>query len=239
MPSTEVRTQADIQNLPMRRYADLAAGGFPRVSWGSIFAGSVVGLVFQIWLAFLGVAIGASSIDPLQEANPMSKLGAGSAVWLALSVVLSSYIGGWIAGKLSGAGRRLEAVLHGAASWAVSNIATFLLLGTVFGAVISGVTGATKGIFSAAGKAADQAPGVVDQAIDTAQQKADDLMRQGQQQVQSGQAETQARQAGDTAAKAVAGTGWGLVGLMFLGLVSGLGGAAASAPKSTAYSRPI
>ena len=73
MANTEVRTQADIQNLPLRRSDDWA-GVFSRISWGSVLAGSITGLIVQVWLSMLGVAVGASAIDPLQEANPAAGL---------------------------------------------------------------------------------------------------------------------------------------------------------------------
>jgi hypothetical protein len=223
MTPTEVRTQSDIRDLPLRRYEDRNGLAQPSrlISWGAVFAGAAVGLVLQMWLTMLGVAIGASTIDPLREADPMEGLGVGSAVWLALSLIISSYVGGWVTGRLAGMADRVEAGLHGAASWAVVNLAAFLLVGTVLGGTMSGLTRITG-----------QASNIVGSAVtgrgDDLRAQAGDLLRDAQNQTASA---ANARQAGDRAAKAVSGTGWGVVILMFLGLCAGVAGAATTAPN--------
>ncbi|WAH64532.1 hypothetical protein [Xanthomonas hortorum] len=42
----------------------------PRMSWGAVLAGCTFALVTYLTLSVLGTAIGASTIDPLREANP-------------------------------------------------------------------------------------------------------------------------------------------------------------------------
>jgi hypothetical protein len=238
MALTEVRTQPSISNIPLRRYEDRAGiMSFSRISWASVFAGSVIGLTLQLWLSMLGVAVGASTVDPLREAAPLAGMGVGSAVWLGVSIIISSFIGGWVAGRFAGTGGRGDAAVHGAASWAVSNIAAFLLVGTVLGGMVSGIAGTTKTVAETAGRAAtgtaQQNPGVVDQAMDAAR----NAINRGQQAVQSGQADNTVRQVGDKAASAVAKTGWGIVTLMFLGLLSGLFGASAARPMNSSLNR--
>jgi hypothetical protein len=235
MPTaTEVKTQGDIQNLPMRRFNDGSGNAVnaPRISWGAIFAGSAVGLVVQVWLTFLGVAIGASAINPMESTPSATTMGASSAIWLAISILISSYVGGWVAGRASGVARRGLAAMHGATSWAVSTMVAFMLVGTAFGAVISGVSGMAKGALSIAGNGAaataNQNPGAIGQAVDAARQGAANALDQAQNAIQSGQA----AQAGETAAKAVARSSWGAVVLLLLGLLAGVRGAAMAAPRT-------
>lgn len=239
MASTEIRTPSDIQGLPVRRYEDMAvAAGVSRISWGSVFAGSAIGLVLQLWLSMLGVAIGASTIDPLQESNPLSGMAAGSIAWLGISILISSYVGGWVAGRYSAAIRRGESAVHGAAAWAVCNIAAFLLVGTVFGNILSGAAGLTRSAMSAAGSTAaavgGEAPVAAGTALNQAGQALSDRVNQA---IESGQAEGQAREAGDAAAKTTAATSWGIVTLMLLGLCSGLFGAYRAKPVNPAFGR--
>jgi hypothetical protein len=135
----------DIRRLPTRRNEDAVTLSVRRISWPAALAGTAIGLVLQLWLSMLGVAIGVSAIDPLKEAVPMMWVGPGSLIWQACSIVVSSFIGGWISGRLAGIPKRLEAMLHGAISWACANILTFAVisgvLGTPIGMTVSGTTG--------------------------------------------------------------------------------------------------
>lgn len=69
---------------------------------GAVFAGIVVTLALQLILGILGLAIGANSINPLQEQNPASGLGTGTVIWFAISTLLALFSGGWVAGRLAG-----------------------------------------------------------------------------------------------------------------------------------------
>jgi hypothetical protein len=234
--STYVRTRDDISSLPLRRYGDAVTPVMVRrISWGAVLAGVAVGMITQLWLSMLGVAIGASTIDPLKEANPLSGIGVGSAIWLGISLLISSFIGGWVAGRLAGIPRRLESALHGAVSWACATIASFLLIGTVFGSVVMGAGKLAGGAANVAGQAAANNPTLQQNAggiVDQARRGADNLINRGQNAVQSGQAQQQAREVGDKAAKAVSGSSWALVAAMLLGLLAGVGGAAVATPSN-------
>src|SRR6185437_16931187 len=54
-----------------------------RLSWGAIFAGVFMTLVTAIMLSLLGIGVGAGSIEPLKEQQPLSGLGIGTLIWLA------------------------------------------------------------------------------------------------------------------------------------------------------------
>lgn len=247
MMATEVQSMPDIQQRPLPRYGEATLmSRYNPTSWASIFAGSLFGMMFQVWMAMLGVAIGASTVDPLKEANPFHGLGVGSGIWLGISIVIAAFLGGWVTGRLAGWRSRLESGVHGAVAWAVSNFVNFVLVGLIVGSMASGAAKVAGGVARGAGQAATAAgqtagtieanqPGAVQDQISGVINDVRDRAQTGLQQtrdaVQSGQAEQQARQVGDQTAKAVAGTSFGVVILMFLGLLAGVGGAVVGAPR--------
>lgn len=119
-----------------------------KVSWGAVFAAVVVVLATQLFFAALGLSFGAGAVDPLQEQNPFSGLGVGAAFWVTVTSLLSLFAGGWVAGRLSGAARKMEAGIHGLLGWAVATLATFYLLTTAVGSVVRGTTGVVGRVFS-------------------------------------------------------------------------------------------
>jgi len=109
-----------------------------RVSWGAVFAGVTVALVTQLLLGVLGLAIGASTIDPLREADPVAGLGNGAGIWFAVTGLVSLFAGGWTAGHLAGIPRVTDSSLHGVLTWGLTTLLTFYLLTTSVGALIGG-----------------------------------------------------------------------------------------------------
>jgi hypothetical protein len=140
--------------------APIAAVAPRRVSWGAILTGVVVALAIQTLLAMLGVGIGLSSIEPTQVGdNPSaSGLGIGAAIWWALSGILASLAGGWVAARLAGVPSRQIGLLHGLAVWAVATLVVLYLLSSTATAILGGafnVVGSTlSGVGGAAGNAA-------------------------------------------------------------------------------------
>jgi len=86
-----------------------------RVSWGAILAGAAIALACYIALSLLFAAIGVS----LTETNVRSDaLGWGVLVAMILSMVVSLFLGGWVASQLTAGENRQEAVLYGLLTWA-------------------------------------------------------------------------------------------------------------------------
>ncbi len=80
-----------------------------RISWSAILAGVVLAMVVSLLLNLLGTAIGSASIDPMQEADPLSGIGTGAGIWVVVSSVISLFVGGWAAGRLA----QREGAFHG------------------------------------------------------------------------------------------------------------------------------
>ena len=115
-----------------------------RISWPAILGGVVVALAVQLLLSLLGLAIGASTIDPLKEQNPMAGLATGTGIWFALTMIISLYAGGWVAGRLAGMNRRLESSLHGILTWAFTALIAFYFVNAMLSSAISGMAGIVK-----------------------------------------------------------------------------------------------
>lgn len=129
-----------------------AVPALKRISWGAVFAGAMLALVIQLTLGLLGLGIGLSSVDPLEEQNPMSGFGTGAAIWWGLSTLVALFLGGMVASRLAGLPRRTDGLLHGLVTWSVVTLLTFYLLSTAVGRIISGATGVAGRVLSVAGQ---------------------------------------------------------------------------------------
>ena len=122
------------------------------VSWGAIFAGVAMTLVIQLTLSLLGLGIGLSTIEPLSETRPLEGIGIGSVIWWGVSMLISLFIGGWVAARLAGISKPTHGVLHGLITWSVVTLLTFFILTTVVGRVIGGVGNVIGRTMSLAGQ---------------------------------------------------------------------------------------
>lgn len=128
-----------------------------RISWSAIFAGVALAMVVSLLLNLLGTAIGAATVDPLQEGNPLSGLGKGAAIWLVLSGIISLAVGGWVAGRLA----QREGALHGLLVWATTSLVTlYFVSSAITGVVSGGVSLAGSGLSAAGSGIAQLAPRV-------------------------------------------------------------------------------
>lgn len=128
-----------------------------RISWGAIFAGLSVAIVTQLAFSLLGVGIGASTIDPLKEQNPVQGLGIGSAIWILLSGLISLFCGAWVAGRLAYGSQKSEGSLHGIVMWSMATLVTVMLLATTASAIIGGMGSLINGGFGLGQQASQNA----------------------------------------------------------------------------------
>lgn len=222
-------------------------GAIRRISWGAVIAGTVIALVVQLMLSLLGIGIGATQVDPGGAAGQAvpEGLGIGAAIWWILSVLISLFIGGWVAGYLAGMPERADGLMHGLVTWGLATIVSLWLLTTTVGAVATGAWNVIEGGLSAmdgqqtavsqpgAQPGAQQQPGVAEQL----QQQAQDVMAEGQQPGQQ-----QGEQTAEQAADAVAQAGiWAFVAMLLGALAAGFGGLAGApqdAPRTHREEEP-
>ncbi|WP_439599229.1 hypothetical protein [Falsiroseomonas sp.] len=130
-----------------------------RVSWGAILAGGLVAVTVGAMLNILGVAVGASTIDPMVagETPAASTFGIAGAVWLLVANLLALACGGYVAARLSGTSDDTDGVLHGLSVWAIAFLVSALLLGNLASGAARGVGAMVQGAASTATSAAAQA----------------------------------------------------------------------------------
>lgn len=139
-----------------------------RVSLQAVVAGAVVAIAVGVMLNVLGVAVGATTIDPLMpgETPDAGTITVVAGIWLLVASLIGLGLGGYTAARLSGNVDKEDSSLHGLAVWG---------LAFLFGAVVAGgyATGAARTAVEGAGSAIGgvaqgigSAAGGVGQAID-------------------------------------------------------------------------
>ena len=133
-----------------------------RVSWAAVLAGVVAALVTHLILNLLGIGIGAATLDPGTGENPeVRTFSIGAAIWWTVSGIIASFVGGYVAGRLSGQPKESTTAWHGLTAWAVTTLVIFYLLtstvGTVIGGAFNTLSGAVGGIGRTAGAAVQTA----------------------------------------------------------------------------------
>ncbi len=189
-----------------------AAVSPPLVSWGAVFGGVLVVLTVQLLFSTLGLGLGAAAIDPYDRQNPTKGVPTGALVWFLVSGLIALFVGGWVAGRLSGGTVDQSSVgwLHGLLVWSLSTVTTIALIATPIGALIGGMVHmVTEGASLVARGAAAVIPGtagaIKDLAAETLPQfnfdgvkkEARKLLRENSEQLK--QAGDQAKQAGQNA----------------------------------------
>jgi hypothetical protein len=89
-----------------------------RVSWGGIFGGVLVAVGTLLLLAALGVAIGITAVDP--QSMQLGKIGMSAALWTAVSMLLSLFLGGMVSSRLGATFDRTTSFFEGFLVWVVS-----------------------------------------------------------------------------------------------------------------------
>lgn len=116
------------------------------VSWGAIIAGAAAAAALSLIMLILGVGLGLSSISPwAQSGVSAGTFGISTIIWISLTQLLASGLGGYLAGRLRTKWTAVQAdevyfrdTAHGFLAWAVATLATATLLTSVIGAIIGG-----------------------------------------------------------------------------------------------------
>lgn len=119
-----------------------------RISWGAIFAGTLTAIVVAFLLNVLGLGIGLTTIDPMTEANPLHGLGTGTIVWWGISNLAALFMGGMVAGRMSGLPSNSDGGLHGFLAWGLYLILSLYLVTSTVGGIFNGMASAASSIFS-------------------------------------------------------------------------------------------
>lgn len=145
------------------------------ISWGAVFAGAVSFVAVFIVLSLITSALGFGFLNP-SGPEPLAGVGTATAIAVIITLLVSFFVGGAVAGFAS----RRTGKLHGFLAWALSIV---LLVTVVMGAIssiFSAATSALGSIASGAGQvvstAGSAAGSTVSAGIDQAyKQIADEL----------------------------------------------------------------
>jgi hypothetical protein len=196
-----------------------------RISWPAVFAGLIVAVLAQLALTLLGVAIGMSTVDAVNHDTPGTGLAIGSGIWSAVSIIISLFAGGWVAGRLAKDKHTSESVIHGILVAGLLFILTFYLLSNAIGGIVSGAGNVVGKAVSSAAPSLKQAAQERYQPGSQAgiqQLSADSAKLSNQVAANKDEVEQKARQVADDAASAA-----GKAALYsFLGVLLGAGAAA-------------
>jgi hypothetical protein len=196
------------------------------IRWGAVFGGIASGTASYLLLTLLGVAIGLTAIDPT-AAEPVGRVPLASGIWSGLSLLISAFIGGYVAGRMSGLSRSGDGMLHGFVSWAATTLLYLFLAMSALGALLGGtfrVVGEVAQIGAqAAGGTQNVGELIAGGAADVNPQVLRDIQQAmaagNQEQAVNQQGAVSGREAAAQATEALTGATWWL----FIGLALSLG----------------
>ncbi len=143
------------------RNLDLEAGF--NLSWGAVIAGTVTFFAVFMLFSLITTAIGLGTFDPT-DAQAMSGVGTGMAIWTVISILVSLFAGGFVAGLAA----RKTGMLHGFLTWGLSTILVFVLLTSAASSAMGAIGNAIGSITGAVGSAVQSAAGTAGDAADGA-----------------------------------------------------------------------
>jgi hypothetical protein len=137
------------------------------VSWAAIAAGAAAAASLSLILLILGVGLGLSSVSPwARDGVSAATFGVSTILWLTLTQLLASAMGGYLAGRLRTKWTEVHTdevffrdTAHGFLAWAVASLATAALLSSVIGSIVSDGVQAGASMVGGAASTASNAVG--------------------------------------------------------------------------------
>jgi hypothetical protein len=128
------------------------------VQWAAVFAGAAAAAALSLILLILGLGLGLSSVSPWAQSGVSAmSFGISTIVWLGLTQVLASGMGGYLAGRLRTRwiGVATDEVYfrdtaHGFLAWAVASLLTASLLTSSIASIVGSGASATASIAAGA-----------------------------------------------------------------------------------------
>ena len=157
LSSSLAQYQTGHTNAPVTNETD-ASG----VSWPAVIGGAVVTAALSLSLIALGTGLGLSSVSPWSNIGASaSAIGTAAIVWLILMQVVSSSMGGYLAGRLRTKWANIHTdevyfrdTAHGFLTWAVALVVTAAFL-TSAATYMVGAAASSVGTGLAAGAQTD------------------------------------------------------------------------------------
>lgn len=167
--------------MTVLRSADTVAGNLESptsaMTWSAVIGGAFVASALSLLLLALGAGLGFTSVSAFQgEGATAVSVGIGAGLWLLITQILSSGLGGYLAGRLRTKWTNVHTdevyfrdTAHGFLVWALGAIISATLLASAASSLIGGgasvVSNVGGGIASAAGKVTGSAGQAVTNSI--------------------------------------------------------------------------
>jgi hypothetical protein len=121
---------------------------FEKISWPAIIAGVVVTAVSQMLLSLLGLGIGLGTVDVLNDpstsnvndSSTVNGIATGTLIWWSVSMLVSLFLGGLTAGKISRSRSTEMLAWNGFLTWCTFTVFSFFILTSSIGKLVSGIS---------------------------------------------------------------------------------------------------
>jgi bacteriorhodopsin len=128
------------------------------VNWSAVWVGALAALTAALIFGLIGTAVGATSTEKFSSFQTISRIDVALVI---CSAFFAFVIGGWVAGKITGARHAERTILHAAIAWLVATPVLVVLLALGAGNAFGGWYGGLDASPFAAAAAAAPAPDVV------------------------------------------------------------------------------
>ena len=106
------------------------------IRWSAIFAGLAVGLAVNMLLMMAGAALGLAFFE-MEGSDGGMAVPLAASIWNTVSMVLSAFVGGYVAARGSGLKRTSDGVLHAVSAWGMTLLLATFMAGSVSGATFN------------------------------------------------------------------------------------------------------
>ena len=147
--SSAVRYQSDAAETSIKKEAHS-----PGVSWAAVIGGAFVVAALSLILLALGTGLGLSSVSLWSNSGvPASTIGAAAVVWMILMQMISSSMGGYLAGRLRTKWATIHTdevyfrdTAHGFLAWAVAFVITAAFLASAATSMVGASVSSTAAV---------------------------------------------------------------------------------------------
>jgi len=130
-----------------------------RVRWGAIIAGVVTAFAVLLFLTTIGIALGLSALG---GADDTSGWGTTAGIYGAITLLLSFFVGGWVAARAAAPSPESNGVFNGFLTGAAILLLLLWMATTAITGALGFFTGTVADIANAAGSAAPAVTEAVD-----------------------------------------------------------------------------
>jgi hypothetical protein len=125
--------------------------------WGAVIAGAVTALSAHLLITTFGIGLGVQMINATTDPEPVKRFSVGVGVVWTISALLSLWLGGWVAGRVTPEPSRGLGRLHGVLVWSLATVVMAFAVTTSSGLLLGGVAKLTGAGLAFAGQQAGHA----------------------------------------------------------------------------------